>query len=70
MPFWILIEADVSLLLCEYGVVTPHVAVLTREPVRATLAKYNVTGNDELRGSLLGAESLARALGGLIGAAF
>lgn len=69
MRFRILVEADVPLLLCEYGVVTSHVAILAREPVRAALTEYDVAGDNELGSSLFGAESFARARGGFVGAA-
>lgn len=69
MPFGILVEADVPLLRREDGAVPPHVAVLAGEPVRAALAEDDVAGNDELGGSLFGAESFARAGGGFVRAA-
>ena len=66
MQFRILVEADVSLLLRKDRVVTSHVAVFAGEPVRAALPKYDVTGNNELGGSLFGTESFARARGGFV----
>ena len=70
MQFGILVEADVALFLCEYRVVTPHVAILAGKPERAALAEYDVAGDDELGGCPLCAESFAGAFSGLIGAAF
>ena len=70
MQFRILVEADVSLLLCEYRVVAPHVAVLAGEPFRAPLAEYDVARNYELSGSFFRAESFAGALSCLVAAFF
>lgn len=36
---------DVTRLCCEDGVIAAHCAVLSRKPVRPTLAKDNVTGD-------------------------
>lgn len=50
--------------------VAPHVAILAGEPLRAALAEYDVARDDELSGSLFGAESFAGAFFGLDGAFF
>lgn len=49
--------------------IAPHAAVLAGEPVCAALPKYYVSWDHELCGGFLGAQALARALGGFVGAA-
>ena len=70
MQFWILVEADVSLFLCEYRVVAPHVAILAGKPLGAPLAEYDVARDDELSGSFFRAESFAGAFSCLVPAFF
>ena len=62
MPLRISVVCDIALGCSENCMVPPQITVFAREPLSTALSEYDVTGYNELRGTLLCTETFARAL--------
>ena len=68
-PVLVLVVSHVALFKREDGMVAAHAAVLPWEPMRAALAKDDVSGHDILRVGFFRAETFAGAGRGFVGGA-
>ena len=62
MPLRVFVICDIALGCSENCMVPPQITVFAREPLSTALSKYDVTGYNKLRGTLLCTETFAGAL--------